>query len=257
MGRTSQQGPLLSQRALGPSVRASWGPSLGALGYGQAGPLGLRLRPSASRTQGPQAGWPLGSHPGPHLGPLSLSPSVPTPTQQPAPAHVVGAVDMAFLFDFVLPRLQQLGVERGEAWPCVVELWKQAGTRVSPRGRGRATPTALWRPSAVPSAGRPSPREVSRWPGPRGQGHHRGLHAEAQKSGLTRAVSGTRSSFIRRLVQSRASSSSAISCRWNTATWADVRRMRPLGVRSTPNRSSAAGGLSWGSSGGCGAQRPR
>lgn len=75
--------------------------------------------------------------------------------------------------------------------------------------------------------------------------------AQHWEAGLTLAVSGTRSSFILRLVQSRASSSSAISCRWNTATWADVRRMRPLGVLSTPNRSTASGALSVGSSGGC------
>lgn len=38
---------------------------------------------------------------------------------------------------------------------------------------------------------------------------------------------------MRRLVpQSLASSSSAISCRWNTATWAERRLTLPLGVRS-------------------------
>lgn len=50
---------------------------------------------------------------------------------------------------------------------------------------------------------------------------------------LTLLLSGTRSSLMRRLVpQSLASSSSAISCRWNTATWADRRLTLPLGVRS-------------------------
>lgn len=82
-------------------------------------------------------------------------------------------------------------------------------------------------------------------------GRSHGPHPAHTRRQLTRAVSGTRSSFMRRLVQSRASSSSAISCRWNTATWADVRRIRPLGVRSTPSRSSASGALSVGSSGGC------
>lgn len=52
-------------------------------------------------------------------------------------------------------------------------------------------------------------------------------------SALTLLLSGTRSSLMRRLVpQSLASSSSAISCRWNTATWADRRLTLPLGVRS-------------------------
>lgn len=50
---------------------------------------------------------------------------------------------------------------------------------------------------------------------------------------LTLLLSGTRSSLMRRLVpQSLASSSSAISCRWNTATWAERRLTLPLGVRS-------------------------
>jgi len=50
---------------------------------------------------------------------------------------------------------------------------------------------------------------------------------------LTLLLSGTRSSLMRRLVpQSLASSSSAISCRWNTATWADRRLTLPLGVLS-------------------------
>lgn len=50
---------------------------------------------------------------------------------------------------------------------------------------------------------------------------------------LTLLLSGTRSSLMRRLVpQSLASSSSAISCRWKTATCAERRRTLPLGVRS-------------------------
>lgn len=50
---------------------------------------------------------------------------------------------------------------------------------------------------------------------------------------LTLLLSGTRSSLMRRFVpQSFASSSSAISCRWKTATWADRRLTLPLGVLS-------------------------
>ncbi|TNN46213.1 hypothetical protein EYF80_043602 [Liparis tanakae] len=60
---------------------------------------------------------------------------------------------------------------------------------------------------------------------------------------LTRLLSGTRSSLMRRLApQSLASSSSAISCRWNTATWAERRRTRPLGVRSKSSPWLAGGG---------------
>lgn len=55
---------------------------------------------------------------------------------------------------------------------------------------------------------------------------------------LTLLLSGTRSSLMRRFVpQSLASSSSAISCRWNTATWADLRLTLPLGVRSKSSLS--------------------
>lgn len=57
-------------------------------------------------------------------------------------------------------------------------------------------------------------------------------------SQITLLLSGTRSSLMRRLVpQSLASSSSAISCRWNTATWADLRLTLPLGVRSKSSLS--------------------
>lgn len=56
---------------------------------------------------------------------------------------------------------------------------------------------------------------------------------------LTLLLSGTKSSLMRRLVpQSLASSSSAISCRWKTATWADRRLTLPLGVLSKSTSTS-------------------
>lgn len=55
--------------------------------------------------------------------------------------------------------------------------------------------------------------------------------------------------FIRRLVQSRASSSSAISCRWNTATWADVRGYGRWESAPHPAGPQPQGALSEGSSG--------
>lgn len=48
---------------------------------------------------------------------------------------------MALLFDFALPRLQQLGAECGQARPGVVELQQQAGARVNPDDRARAGST--------------------------------------------------------------------------------------------------------------------
>lgn len=81
--------------------------------------------------------WSLGSLLLPRVTPgLSVLESQCPHTAPPAhpKTHIIGAVDMAFLLDFILPCFQKLGVERGEAWPSVVELQEQTHTSVSPVG---------------------------------------------------------------------------------------------------------------------------
>ena len=85
----------------------------------QAKLLGLRSRPLCLRNSGHMEVSPQGQ-------PWALCPESQSSHACPAcPAHIVGAVDMAFLLDLILPCLQQLGVQHRKARPCVVELQTQ------------------------------------------------------------------------------------------------------------------------------------